>query len=151
MTGLAARAPCVRTGAVRTVRLAAGLAILYLGASPALVMAQRPQASPPAPSAAAPAASFVTLPPNYDAAGPFYSGTSLHDIQITMKPDDWETLKANYASDTYYPAALRGGTSRSRQSGSGPAASGAGARPSPVSASTSTATSASRNSSSSVR
>ena len=98
MTGLAARAPCVRTGAVRTVRLAAGLAILYLGASPALAMAQRPQAG---------AASFVTLPPNYDAAGPFYSGTSLHDIQITMKPDDWETLKANFALDTYYPADFR--------------------------------------------
>jgi hypothetical protein len=107
MTGLAARAPCVRTGAVRTVRLAAGLAILYLGASPDLAMAQRPQAGAPAPPASAPAASFVTLPPNYDAAGPFYSGTALHDLQITMKPDDWETLKANYTSDTYYPADFR--------------------------------------------
>ena len=96
MTGLAARAPCVRTGAVRTVQLAAGLAILYLGASPNLAMAQRQAV-----------ASFVTLPPNYDAAGPFYSGTSLHDIQITMKPYDWETLKANFALDTYYPADFR--------------------------------------------
>ncbi|MCU0248824.1 MAG: CotH kinase family protein [Vicinamibacterales bacterium] len=107
MTGLAARAPCVRTGSVRTVPLTLWLAIFFLGASPALVMAQRPQASPPAPSGAALAASFVTLPPNYDAAGQFYSGTALHDLQITMKPDDWEALKANYAVDTYYPADFR--------------------------------------------
>ena len=46
----------------------------------------------------------MTLPPNYDAAGPFHNGTALHDLQITMKPDDWETLKANYILDTYYPA-----------------------------------------------
>jgi hypothetical protein len=107
MTGFAARAPCLRTGCVRTVPLAVWLAILYLGASPALAMAQRPQAGAPAPPAAALAASSVTLPPNYDAAGPFYSGTALHDLQITMKPDDWETLKANYALDTYYPADFR--------------------------------------------
>ena len=91
----------------RTVPLAVWLAILYLGASPALAMAQRPQAGAPAPPATALAASSVTLPPNYDAAGPFYSGTTLHDLQITMKPDDWETLKANYALDTYYPADFR--------------------------------------------
>ena len=107
MTGLAARAPCLRTGCVRTVPLAVWLAILYLGASPVLAMAQRPQAGAPAPPAAALAASSVTLPPNYDAAGPFYSGTTLHDLQITMNPDDWETLKADYALDTYYPADFR--------------------------------------------
>ena len=107
MTGLAARPPCVGTGALRTVRLAAGLAILYVGASPALAMAQRPKAGPPAPPATALAADSVRLPPNYDAAGPFYDGTALHDLQITMTPDDWETLKANYALDTYYPADFR--------------------------------------------
>ena len=46
----------------------------------------------------------VTLPPNYDAAGPFFDGTALHDIHITMKAGDWETLKENYQLDTYYPA-----------------------------------------------
>ena len=77
-------------------------------------MAQRQQAGAPAPPAATPSApaassatSGVQLPPNYDAAGPFYNGTALHDLQITMKPGDWETLKANYALDTYYPADFR--------------------------------------------
>jgi len=107
MTGLAARAPCVRTGSVRTVPLTLWLAIFFLGASPALAMAQRPQAGAPAPPATALAASPVTLPPDYDAAGAFYRGTTLHDLQITMKPDDWETLKANYALDAYYPADFR--------------------------------------------
>jgi hypothetical protein len=41
MTGLAERPPCVRPGAPRTGRLAAGLAMLCLGAAPALAMAQR--------------------------------------------------------------------------------------------------------------
>jgi hypothetical protein len=62
-----------------------------------------PAGAPGAP-AAAPAAPPVTLPPNYDAAGSFYDGASLHDIHLAMKADDWETLKANYLLDTYYPA-----------------------------------------------
>jgi spore coat protein CotH len=28
----------------------------------------------------------------------------LHDIQLTMKQSDWDTLRANYLEDTYYPA-----------------------------------------------
>jgi spore coat protein CotH len=84
--------------------LLAALAIVHLAASAGPAAAQRPAAGAPAAPVAAPAPSSVTLPPNFDAAGPFYDGTALHDVLITMKPDDWETLKANYLLDTYYPA-----------------------------------------------
>ena len=33
-----------------------------------------------------------------------FDPTVLHNIELTMKPGDWETLQANYLSDTYYPA-----------------------------------------------
>lgn len=33
-----------------------------------------------------------------------FDPTVLHDIQLTMKPGDWENLQAFYLSDTYYPA-----------------------------------------------
>ena len=33
-----------------------------------------------------------------------FDPTVLHDIQLTMKPGDWENLQAYYLSDTYYPA-----------------------------------------------
>jgi hypothetical protein len=58
----------------------------------------------PATGASLPA---VTLPPNCDAAGPFFDGTALHDLHLTMKADDWEALKENYRLDTYYPADFR--------------------------------------------
>jgi len=67
----------------------------------------RPDGRPAAPvtvPATGAAPPTVTLPPNYDAAGPFFDGTALHDIHITMKAGDWETLKENYQLDTYYPA-----------------------------------------------
>jgi hypothetical protein len=50
------------------------------------------------------ASSGVTLPPRVDTARVFYDGSVLHDIHLTMKAGDWETLKANYQLDTYYPA-----------------------------------------------
>jgi len=36
-----------------------------------------------------------------------FDPTVLHDIQLVMKPGDWETLQANYLIDTYYPADLK--------------------------------------------
>jgi spore coat protein CotH len=99
------------------VLLTVALAVTCVFASAGPAAAQRPRAGVPAatdtspatpavprPSAAAPSASGVTLPPNVDAAGQFYDGTALHALYLTMKPDDWETLKANYMLDTYYPA-----------------------------------------------
>jgi hypothetical protein len=70
-------------------------------AGPAASSDTRPAAASLAPAGAA---SPVLLPPNVDAAGPFFDGTALHDIHITMKAGDWETLKENYQLDTYYPA-----------------------------------------------
>ena len=111
MTHVAARAPRLRFGPGLTAALTGALAVLCFAASPGSAAAQRPRAgapaapaTSPAPPAETPAASSVTLPPNFDAAGPFYDGTALHDIQLTMKPDDWETLKANYMLDDYYRA-----------------------------------------------
>jgi CotH kinase protein len=36
-----------------------------------------------------------------------FDPTVLHDIQLTMKQGDWETLQANYLNDTYYPADMK--------------------------------------------
>ena len=66
-----------------------------------------PSASVIAPAtgpATGPVSTAVTLPPHVDPARPFFDGTALHDIHITMKAGDWETLKENYQLDTYYPA-----------------------------------------------
>jgi hypothetical protein len=118
MTRFAAHVPCARRSHTRSAALAVALAVLSIAVSAGPVSAQRPHAgqpaaadAPPATPAATPAssaasasASSAILPPNVDAAGPFYDGTALHDIHLTMKTDDWETLKANYILDTYYPA-----------------------------------------------
>jgi len=36
-----------------------------------------------------------------------FDPTVLHNIELTMKPGDWETLQANYLIDTYYPADMK--------------------------------------------
>lgn len=36
-----------------------------------------------------------------------FDPTVLHDIQLTMKPGDWETLQAKYLDDAYYPADMQ--------------------------------------------
>jgi len=36
-----------------------------------------------------------------------FDPTVLHDIELTMKQGDWETLQANYLIDTYYPADMK--------------------------------------------
>ncbi len=34
----------------------------------------------------------------------FFDDSSIQDVQLTVAPDDWATLKKNYMADTYYPA-----------------------------------------------
>ena len=113
-TASAPRPP--RSLAVRTAPLVAALTACAFAAAVGPAAAQRPRtdALPAAPDArtapsvaapaAGPASTGVTLPPNVDAARTFYDGTVLHDIYLTMKAGDWETLKENYQLDTYYPA-----------------------------------------------
>jgi hypothetical protein len=36
-----------------------------------------------------------------------FDPTVLHDIELTMKPGDWDALQAYYLSDTYYPADMK--------------------------------------------
>ena len=98
----------------RTIPLFAAVAAGAL-AAPGTVDAQLPRAGArpapavarPAPSAATATVASVALPPNVDTARVFYDGKALHDIWLTMKDGDWETLKANYMLDTYYPADFR--------------------------------------------
>jgi hypothetical protein len=47
---------------------------------------------------------IVTAPVMAQTSNDLFDPTVLHDIQLTMKPGDWETLQSNYLSDTYYPA-----------------------------------------------
>ncbi len=48
----------------------------------------------------------LTVPPQppIDPAGALFDGAVLHDLRLTMKPDDWDTLKARFMWDDYYPA-----------------------------------------------
>ena len=48
----------------------------------------------------------LTVPPQppIDPAAALFDGAVLHDLRLTMKPDDWDTLKAGFMSDAYYPA-----------------------------------------------
>jgi hypothetical protein len=34
----------------------------------------------------------------------FFNGNAIQDINIVMKAEDWDTLRARYMSDDYYPA-----------------------------------------------
>jgi len=40
-------------------------------------------------------------------AGALFDDSVLHDIFLEMSPTDWETLKANFSANTYYPGNLR--------------------------------------------
>src|SRR4029450_4794916 len=62
-------------------------------------------------------ASFTTLlasslslavPAAAQTSDDLFDPTVLHDIQLTMKPGDWDSLQAYYVSDTYYPAGMKG-------------------------------------------
>ena len=37
----------------------------------------------------------------------FFDEGRVHDIRLTISDRDWETLKARFEEDTYYPADLR--------------------------------------------
>jgi len=39
-----------------------------------------------------------------DPAEALFDPAVVHDLRLTMKPDDWDTLKARCLWDTYYPA-----------------------------------------------
>ena len=42
--------------------------------------------------------------PEPDPAEALFDPAVVHDLRLTMKPEDWDTLKARYMLDTYYPA-----------------------------------------------
>jgi spore coat protein CotH len=50
---------------------------------------------------------ILTTPAAAQTSDDLFDPTVLHDIQLTMKPGDWENLQANYLSDTYYPADMK--------------------------------------------
>jgi spore coat protein CotH len=37
----------------------------------------------------------------------FFDGSAVQDVYLTLKPEDWDTLRANFMSDDYYPADLQ--------------------------------------------
>ena len=47
---------------------------------------------------------ILATPARAQTSEDLFDGSVLHDIQLTMKDGDWETLQENYLSDTYYPA-----------------------------------------------
>ena len=46
-------------------------------------------------------------PPAVLTSDDFFDQSVLHDIRLVMKQADWETLKAHYLEDTYYPADMQ--------------------------------------------
>jgi len=54
--------------------------------------------------AARPVTGQTTPAPEPDPAEALFDTSVLHDLRLTMKPEDWETLKARCMWDTYYPA-----------------------------------------------
>src|SRR4026208_187685 len=47
---------------------------------------------------------IVAAPAAAQTSDDLFDPTVLHDIQLTMKPGDWETLQAKFLDDAYYPA-----------------------------------------------
>ena len=47
---------------------------------------------------------ILVAPAQAQTSDDLFDPTALHDIQLSMKPGDWENLQANYLNDTYYPA-----------------------------------------------
>jgi hypothetical protein len=50
---------------------------------------------------------MCTAPATAQTSDDLFAPTVLHDIQLTMKQGDWETLQENYLIDTYYPADMK--------------------------------------------
>ena len=49
----------------------------------------------------------LTTPAAAQTSDDLFDPTVLHDIQLTMKPGDWETLQAKFLDDAYYPADMQ--------------------------------------------
>jgi spore coat protein CotH len=50
---------------------------------------------------------LLATPVSAQTSDQLFDPSVLHDIQLTMKQSDWDTLRANYLLDTYYPADMR--------------------------------------------
>ena len=56
---------------------------------------------------AAPLAARAQTPPAVvDPADPFFDGSVLHDLYLTINSRDWTSLKEHFLENTYYPATL---------------------------------------------
>jgi spore coat protein CotH len=53
---------------------------------------------------ASPAAGLAQTTSAADPADPFFDGTVLHDIYLTINSKDWQSLKDHFLDNTYYPA-----------------------------------------------
>ena len=54
--------------------------------------------------AAAPLPSWAQTTTAADPADPFFDGSVLHDISLSVNSRDWESLKEHFTENTYYPA-----------------------------------------------
>jgi spore coat protein CotH len=50
---------------------------------------------------------LLATPANAQTSDELFDPSVLHDIQLSMKQGDWETLQENYLDDTYYPADMK--------------------------------------------
>lgn len=88
MTRFSAPVRRVQAGGALTAWLVVVLAAIWITALAGAAAGQ----TPPTPT------------PEPDAAEALFDPSVLHDLRLTMKPEDWETLKARCMWDTYYPA-----------------------------------------------
>jgi len=79
----------VQAGGTRTAGLVGALALVWFVALAGAAAGQ----APPTPT-----------PPEPDPADALFDPSVVHDLRLSMKPEDWETLKARCLWDTYYPA-----------------------------------------------
>ncbi len=56
--------------------------------------------------AAAPQPAWAQAVPAADPADPFFDGSVLHDIFLTINSKDWSSLKEHFLDNTYYPATM---------------------------------------------
>ncbi len=55
---------------------------------------------------AVPHVALAQQPATSDEATPFFDGTVLHDVFITINSKDWASLKEHFLDNTYYPATM---------------------------------------------
>jgi spore coat protein CotH len=61
----------------------------------------------PAAQVPRPAAAPSTSPSTAAAADPLFDPSVLHDIRLTLAPENWETLQRRYMGNDYYPADMQ--------------------------------------------